>query len=192
MGHILIRIRQRLDHHKYLDLIMLKFAIFACLLAYSYALKYTECMANSAIKINKVGLAPYPPNLSEGFTAEYDVDILKNIDGEVDVKLALQKKMGIIWLTIPCTGNVGSCTYNDICTLMDGHVSDELCTILGLFGLPCECPWNAQKFTGSNDIPALDLGSAGALVSGQYKAKAEVISGGEVVACLEAELELKA
>merc|ERR1712018_1085146 len=99
---------------------MLKLAIFTCLLAAAYALKYSECMADSAIKVNSVELAPYPPNLSQGFKATYDVDVLKTIDGNVDVSLKLQKKMGI-WITIPCTGNVGSCTYKDICTLVNDH-----------------------------------------------------------------------
>merc|ERR1712227_43623 len=170
---------------------MLKFAILACLLATACSQSVKECVANSAIRVNKVSLTPYPPSLSKGFTAAYDVDVTSPIDGNIDVVVKLQKKVGFVWITVPCTSNYGSCTYEDICSLMDEHVNNEICDVLSVFGLPCKCPWLPDKFTGSHEVPPVDLGAAGSLVSGTYFARVAVNQGGQQLACLEVEVKIK-
>ena len=63
---------------------------------------------NSVLYINHLSTSTYPPSLSEGFSATYDLGLREPIDGDVDVKLDLKVKLGKLWITIPCVSQIGS------------------------------------------------------------------------------------
>ena len=63
---------------------------------------------NSVVYINHLSTSTYPPSLSEGFSATYDLGLREPIDGDVDVKLNLKVKLGNLWITIPCVSQIGS------------------------------------------------------------------------------------
>jgi len=170
---------------------MLKLAVFIGLLALTHALTVKQCATDSAIQVNSIEFSPYPPNLSQGFKVTYDVDILRSVGGKIDIHVNLKRKvMWVLWIPIPCSGLIGSCTHNDICNLM--NTKEELCVMLAMLGLPCRCPWNAQKLSGSNGIAPHDLGAARSFVTGDYWLKAEVTRDGHSLACIELEMKLAA
>jgi ganglioside GM2 activator len=55
----------------------------------------------------------------------------------------VQKKIGFIWIDIPCIDNIGSCDYEDLCALIPFKPVGEPCPepFLSL-KLPCACPFS--------------------------------------------------
>ena len=54
------------------------------------------------------------------------------------VDLVLERKVGSAWIKIPCIGDIGSCTYDDLCeTLSGAECPDPFVDN----GVPCKCPF---------------------------------------------------
>lgn len=58
------------------------------------------------------------------------------------VELTVEKEVAGIWIKIPCVDQIGSCTYKDICDILDNFIPPgEPCPEpLRTYGLPCHCP----------------------------------------------------
>merc|ERR1712012_184755 len=184
MGPVLLNIQT--------TVIMFRVAIFAgllCLGMASYEIK--ECMPNSVVKVNSATIAPHPIPLDKGFHINYDADLLEEIDGTIDVDVTFKKKVGFLWVTVPCISDVGSCTYEDICTLMEDEIDSGICSKLEALGLPCACPMDPKKYDMSVDVPPIDLGAIGIAVGGDYEMKVVIKKGRNKIGCVEAKISLE-
>merc|ERR1712113_760184 len=92
-----------------LHFIMLRYALLACFITLGSAQKFGDCMADSVLSINSITTTPYPPSVSAGFSADYDLELKDEIDGDITVKLDVRKKAFGVWAKIPCVDDVGSC-----------------------------------------------------------------------------------
>jgi len=108
-------------------------------------------------------------------------------------QLTLEKKELGIWIEIPCLDNVGSCNYNDPCSLLLQN-QEKICPHLVPYGLPCPCPIVA----GTYSLPAagvewkLDNPGYSWLTNGDLYAKVQLIdSTGTTALCLEIYATLK-
>lgn len=59
------------------------------------------------------------------------------------VELVVEKEVAGFWVKIPCVEQIGSCTYEDFCQLLDLYIPPgESCPEpLHSYGLPCHCPF---------------------------------------------------
>lgn len=63
----------------------------------------------------------------------------------LQVSLVVEKALGDLWVQLPCIDQLGSCTYNDVCTIIDNLIPpgtpcpEPLLT----YGIPCHCPFKA-------------------------------------------------
>lgn len=59
----------------------------------------------------------------------------------------VEKALGDLWIQLPCIDQLGSCTYNDVCTILDNLIPpgttcpEPLLT----YGIPCHCPFKAVR-----------------------------------------------
>lgn len=66
----------------------------------------------------------------------------------------VEKALGDLWIQLPCIDQLGSCTYNDVCSILDELIPpgtpcpEPLLT----YGIPCHCPFKAVR-----PCPALTL-----------------------------------
>ena len=51
----------------------------------------------------------------------------------------LGKKVGSIWVKVPCIGEIGSCTYDDLCSILS--MIPECPDPFTSNGVPCQCPF---------------------------------------------------
>lgn len=64
--------------------------------------------------------------------------------------LVVEKALGDLWIQLPCIDQLGSCTYDDICTILDTLIPpgtpcpEPLLT----YGIPCHCPFKAVRPPG--------------------------------------------
>lgn len=60
--------------------------------------------------------------------------LMLNMLFHYQVDLKIWKKLLIFWIGVPCIGNVGSCTYDNVCPLLPCPPS------FVENGIPCQCP----------------------------------------------------
>ncbi len=98
----------------------------------------------------------------------------------------MEKKVLGFWIKVPCTNNIGSCTYQNICqdwaTACPGFFAK--------FGIPCTCPIPGSTYT----IPDL-TGDVDATLppdaSGDFRVFADLLSGSAgQLGCLQFEIGL--
>lgn len=55
----------------------------------------------------------------------------------------MEKEVAGFWVKIPCVEQLGSCTYENVCDLIDQYIPPgETCPEpLHTYGLPCHCPF---------------------------------------------------
>lgn len=60
--------------------------------------------------------------------------------GCVKVIVRVQKKVGFLWIEVPCVDNVGSCDYEDLCAELPFPPGVPCPEPFLALGLPCNCP----------------------------------------------------
>ena len=55
----------------------------------------------------------------------------------------MEKQLGSVWIQLPCIDQLGSCTYDDVCTLLDDAIppGTSCPEPLLTYGIPCHCPF---------------------------------------------------
>ncbi|KAH0509915.1 ganglioside GM2 activator [Microtus ochrogaster] len=110
------------------------------------------------------------------------------------VELVLEKEVAGFWVKIPCVEQIGSCTYEDFCQLLDLYIPPgESCPEpLHSYGLPCHCPFKEGTYslpTSNFTVPDLEL--PGWLSTGNYRIQSILSSGGKRLGCLKMAVSLK-
>ncbi|XP_040851545.1 ganglioside GM2 activator isoform X2 [Ochotona curzoniae] len=110
------------------------------------------------------------------------------------VTLTVEKEVAGFWIKVPCVEQVGSCTYDDICNMLDTLIPPgQLCPEpLHTYGLPCHCPFKEGTYSlpvSEFTVPDLELPSW--LSSGNYRIQGILSSGGEHLACVKVSASIK-
>ncbi|KAL6080927.1 hypothetical protein STEG23_001951 [Scotinomys teguina] len=110
------------------------------------------------------------------------------------VELTVEKEVAGFWVKIPCVEQLGSCTYEDGCELLDLYIPPgEPCPEpLHSYGLPCHCPFKEGTYslpTSNFTVPDLELPSW--LSTGNYRIQGILSSGGKRLGCIKIAASLK-
>lgn len=64
------------------------------------------------------------------------------------VNVTLEKEVAGFWVKVPCVDDLGSCHYQDICSILDQLIppGQNCPEPLYTYGLPCHCPFKAVSF----------------------------------------------
>ncbi len=98
----------------------------------------------------------------------------------------MEKKVGIFWIKVPCTKNVGSCNYGNICASW----TTDCPKYFEKYGLPCTCPFPANNYT----IPDLVVDVTSKLPSGangDFQITANIVSSTSHLGCLKLSINLQ-
>ncbi|KAH9487553.1 Ganglioside GM2 activator [Bulinus truncatus] len=130
--------------------------------------KWKSCgPSDQLVDIQKLMIKPsplyFPGNLSFGFDIIFHDTVDEDASVSVSVKLQFNKGSGS-WITIPCIGQIGSCTYDDFCTLTKIIQCPQ---DLKQKGIPCTCPFNKGEYKIDNYNVEVD---AEVFLSGIYQA----------------------
>ncbi|XP_019361657.1 PREDICTED: ganglioside GM2 activator [Gavialis gangeticus] len=107
--------------------------------------------------------------------------------------LTVEKKLGEIWIQIPCIDQLGSCTYEDLCSILDDIIPPgQLCPEpLVTYGIPCHCPFKAGSYSlPSSDFALPDIELPSWLTNGNYRIRGVVSYGGKELSCVRLELSI--
>jgi len=159
---------------------------------------YKDCgAAANAGHVSALSITPDPIVIPGTLDLVLQASLGAQEAGPIKLTLKMQKKIGI-WVTIPCIDNVGSCTYPDVCVLLEKiplDPSGQCPAPLPKYNVPCRCPlpkasWDVPQ-TAIN-IPKIPPSIPAALVSGDFQIHAEAYtSTGAQLLCLDVEFTLK-
>ncbi|XP_062594694.1 uncharacterized protein LOC134256106 [Saccostrea cucullata] len=137
------------------------------------------------VDVKSLSVTPDPLQFPGTITFSASVALNTTVSGEINGAIELKKKAAGIWVPLPCVDNIGSCKYNDLCSLLNSVT--QCPPQLTAIGIDCKCPIKAGKYT----LPSWsqDVG-AELFPTGDYQLTGKVTdANGKLVACLEVELE---
>ncbi|KAM4868054.1 ganglioside GM2 activator isoform X1 [Urocitellus parryii] len=110
------------------------------------------------------------------------------------VELTVEKEVAGFWVKIPCVEQLGSCTYEDFCDVLNTVIPPgEPCPEpLHTYGLPCHCPFKEGTYLlPKSDFTVPDLELPSWLSTGNYRIESVLSSGGKRLGCVKISASLK-
>ncbi|XP_042544875.1 ganglioside GM2 activator [Dipodomys spectabilis] len=110
------------------------------------------------------------------------------------VELTVEKEVAGFWVKIPCVEQLGSCTYENVCEMLDNYIPPgQTCPEpLYTYGLPCHCPFKEGTYSlPSSDFTLPDLELPSWLSTGNYRVQSILSSRGERLACIKIAVSLR-
>lgn len=167
-----------------------KFNVGERLFVGSYS--WSNCNISAPVKVNSLTISPDPISLKGDITVGFNANIGVNVAAPLKAKLKVEKSVFGIKVEVPCVDNIGSCDYDDVCSMLPPTPSSGCPPPLPTYKIPCACPvpkgvYNlpASKFA----IPDIPL--PGWLASGDYFATVQAYDqAGVNLACYKLEISL--
>lgn len=154
---------------------------------------WQNCVPSDPARVKSLSVSPDPVCIPGDMTVMASGTTTEEMDAPLTVVVILWKKIADMWIKIPCVNQVGSCTYDDFCALLDKLVPPgQPCPEpLLSYGLPCHCPFKAGTYNmppSDINIPNMDLPSF--LANGDYKLKAVVSNYEQRLGCVRISFSL--
>nr|XP_003217536.1 PREDICTED: ganglioside GM2 activator [Anolis carolinensis] len=136
--------------------------------------------------IKSLSVSPDPVVIPGDVTVSACVYTSIGITSPLKAVVTLEKRLGEMWLKIPCVEELGSCTYDDICAKLDAIIPPgQPCPEpLLTYGIPCHCPFKAGTYNLPSSevyIPDVDLPSF--LTNGDYRIQVVLSNGDQELSC---------
>lgn len=150
--------------------------------------KWDSCGSTALVDLKELTISPDPITFNQNLTVSASVAITKAISSG-KIQLKIQKKILGVYTDIPCVDGVGSCTYDDFCSLLPNKPCPPP---LPSDGLPCTCPFNGPAtytLPPTSFFLKMDNSIPSWLTSGDYYVKSE-FSNGDGSACFEIYISL--
>eukprot|EP00730_Choanoeca_flexa_P008747 TRINITY_DN12531_c7_g3_i2.p1 TRINITY_DN12531_c7_g3~~TRINITY_DN12531_c7_g3_i2.p1 ORF type:complete len:208 (+),score=19.72 TRINITY_DN12531_c7_g3_i2:53-625(+) len=156
------------------------------------AFSFTDCAPSSAPVHANLSISPDPVVIPGNVSGSASLGVVGNLSSPIKAEVTLEKKEGI-WIKVPCVKNVGSCTYDDICTLLekvplqpDGSCPKPLPSL----GIPCRCPIPSFRVALPPTTAYANVSLPG-IADGDYKASLSLTgSDGSQIGCAQLEFSL--
>ncbi|KAM6471547.1 ganglioside GM2 activator [Liasis olivaceus] len=144
--------------------------------------------------IKSLSVSPDPIAVPGDVTVSVSVANTIIFTAPLKADVTLEKKLGDIWIKVPCVDQLGSCIYDDLCIFLDGFFPPgQTCPEpLLSYGLPCHCPFKAGSYSLPSSeffIPNMDLPSF--LTNGDYRMRVVLSNGDQELACSKLSFSLQ-
>ncbi|XP_048816056.1 ganglioside GM2 activator [Lagopus muta] len=146
------------------------------------------------VVIQSLSVSPDPVSIPGNLSISAAVSSSVAITSPLKVVLVVEKALGDLWIQLPCVDQLGSCTYDDVCTILDDLIppGTSCPEPLLTYGIPCHCPFKAGSYslpTSDFTLPEIELPSW--LTNGNYRVQAVVSNNDEELACIKLGFSLK-
>lgn len=140
------------------------------------------------VVLQSLSVAPDPISIPGSLRVSAAVKSGKTMGSPLKAALVVEKALGDLWIQLPCIDQLGSCTYNDVCSILDELIPpgtpcpEPLLT----YGIPCHCPFKAGSYSlpaSDFDVPDVELPSW--MTNGNYRVRVVVSNGGEELSCVK-------
>eukprot|EP01127_Copromyxa_protea_P000937 TRINITY_DN10852_c0_g1_i1.p2 TRINITY_DN10852_c0_g1~~TRINITY_DN10852_c0_g1_i1.p2 ORF type:complete len:182 (-),score=43.99 TRINITY_DN10852_c0_g1_i1:49-594(-) len=173
--------------YTYLLLLSLVSFAFATEQTVQAAFSWNQC-GGTGVKFINLAARPSPIVLGQNvtITAAASINTVGDSSSLTSVSLHLDKKVLGVWVEVPCVDKVGSCTYEDPCSLL-AKESSHICSVLSPFGIPCQCPFAVGHYSlGASGLTTLVKNpNLSWLTNGDFYAKVVLNGNAGEYLCLE-------
>jgi len=143
---------------------------------------FTNCLPQDKeiMPIASLVFTPDPISFPGPLNVAFQLAVKSDVDAPLKGKVYLGKKIGDTWVKIPCIGNIGSCTYDDVCQLLSGigQCPDPFVAA----GVPCQCPFKK----GNYKMPGASFDvEVSVLPTGDYHLQGNLTYNDAVVGCYD-------
>lgn len=147
------------------------------------------------VVIKSLTVEPNPIVDPGNVTISAETQTRVHLSAPLKVELTVQKEVAGFWVKVPCVEQIGSCTFEDMCDVLDmllppGQPCPEP---LHTYGLPCHCPFKEGTYSLPKSVvtlPHLDLPSW--LTTGNYRIQNILSSGEKRLGCFKIDVSLEA
>ncbi|XP_038628149.1 ganglioside GM2 activator [Tachyglossus aculeatus] len=138
--------------------------------------------------IRSLAVSPNPINIPGDVTVSASGSTSVSLTAPQKVELTVEKEVAGFWIKIPCVEQIGSCTYDNICDVLDSLIPPgQPCPEpLRTYGLPCHCPFKEGTYSlpeSHFSLPDIDLPSW--LSTGNYRIDGVLSNGDKRLACVK-------
>ncbi|XP_054423888.1 ganglioside GM2 activator isoform X1 [Pteronotus mesoamericanus] len=147
------------------------------------------------VLIKSLSVEPNPVVDPGNVTVSAETQTSVTLRSPLKVELIVQKEMAGLWVKVPCVEQIGSCTYEDMCDILDIYVPPgEPCPEpLHAYGLPCHCPFKEGKYSLPKSVITLPhLNLPGLISTGNYRIQNILSSGEKRLGCFKINVSLEA
>lgn len=123
--------------------------------------------------LQSLSVSPDPMQAPGKVMVSFMGNVTKTLAAPLQVSVVLKKKM-VFWITVPCIDGVGSCTYNDVCSMITACP-----TAFKEQGIPCNCPVKQALYKLTNGAFSINANIPG----GEYRMTASISMQGVAVGC---------
>lgn len=144
--------------------------------------------AKDPVLFRSLSLLPDPVLFPGNMTFGFEVRTSVPLNDPQKVEIIVEKELAGFWVKVPCVEELGSCTYEDICQVLDTFIPPgQPCPEpLHTYGLPCHCPIKAGIYSLPRTefiLPNMELPSW--LSFGHYRIQGILSSGGKRLGCVK-------
>ncbi|XP_068134491.1 ganglioside GM2 activator-like [Hyperolius riggenbachi] len=136
--------------------------------------------------IKSLSITPDPVTMPGDVTVSVVLNTEVPLSAPLQIKITAEKELFGEWLAVPCIDKFGSCTYNDVCDLLDAFFKPgQQCPgPLKAYGLPCHCPFRAGSYTlPSTEFTLPNLSLPSWLEEGNYRVSGVLTHNNEEIGC---------
>ncbi|XP_004696790.1 ganglioside GM2 activator isoform X1 [Echinops telfairi] len=149
---------------------------------------WDNCDESDPAVLKSLTLEPDPIPVPGNVTVSVEAQTKVLLEVPQKVELTVEKEVAGFWVKIPCMEQMGSCSYEDICSMLDSFIPPgQSCPEpLHTYGLPCHCPFKSGTYSlpKSNFVlPDLELPSW--LSTGNYRIQSILSSQGKRLGCVK-------
>jgi len=153
---------------------------------------WSDCGSGSeSIHVKSLSVSPDPIAIPGLLSLGFNITNAKDLSSPVSLSTIVKKKVFGVWIKIPCEDNVGSCDYDDACSVIPPTCPESFIK----YKIPCKCPIKSGSFIMPLS-PVINITGAGIpkwLEGGSYEVKATLKDkSGTEVACVDVQAKLKA
>uniref|UniRef100_K7GAE9 Ganglioside GM2 activator n=1 Tax=Pelodiscus sinensis TaxID=13735 RepID=K7GAE9_PELSI len=146
------------------------------------------------VEVQSLSLAPDPICIPGDLKVNLAVSSKVDLTSPLKVVLTVEKKIADMWIKIPCLDQIGSCTYEDLCNILDNAIppGTPCPEPLLSYGLPCHCPFKQGSWlnpVGERQKPPCANGSV-LVLNGDYRIEGVMSNGAQQLSCVKMALSL--
>lgn len=139
-----------------------------------------NCDGNLPVQVISLDVQPdpivMPGNININFNVQSDV----SIQAPVRMEVLFKKRFAYLWFVVPCTDNVGTCTYDDVCEMVAQY---QCPPEFEEYKIPCQCPVDAGSYVlPDSQLPMTFQPSI--FEQGSYYAEVRMYQGDAEVGCI--------
>ncbi|XP_067670209.1 ganglioside GM2 activator-like [Haliotis asinina] len=140
---------------------------------------YKDCghPSTETARLLELEISPDPIELPGEIQVAFKAVNLQQADSPIKTDVTLWKKVLGMWIEAPCRHNVGSCSYTDVCALLERIPCPQA---FRRNNIPCKCPFPAGNYTLPTTTFEVDLST---VPSGDYCIRIKM--GSSVQSCNE-------